>query len=110
MNSTLNVIDGVFGAAETISEIDYVSVGRKVINGVVIVTAVIVALCTYAWTALQLFWDCHGEKIKMAATRFAFNTVDFAGNCMLAGREFRGFVNVTVAQITDRAFYLAACC
>ena len=77
MNYTLSAIDVIFGATESISEIDYVSAGRKVINAVVTLAAIIVAVSTYAWTALLLFWDEHGENIKGGAIRVFSLTVDF---------------------------------
>jgi hypothetical protein len=108
MNFTLNALDSIFFGLEKLTEFDYVNAGRKVINGVVTVAAVIVALCTYMWTALQLFWDEHGEGITVGVTRAVFNVMDFGGNCLLAGREMRFLADKVVAQAIDRAYYSVA--
>ena len=108
MNATLNAFDFAFGTLEKVSEIDYVKLGDDVIKRAVAFAAVTVAVVTYVVTALQLFWLQNGEVISKRAVQFVFLTVDFAGEMLIAGRDFRKFVNFVTAQVADRAFY-AAC-
>ena len=82
--------------------------GDKVINFIVGVAAITVAIVSYLWVAMRLFWLENGERITVGATRFVFLTIDFAGEMLIAGREFRRFANNVTAQVADRAFY-AAC-
>jgi len=108
MNATLNAFDFVFGAFEKVSEIDYVKLGDDVIKRAAAFAAVVVGVVTYVVTALQLFWLEHGEIILKRAVQTVFITVDFAGELLIAGRDFRRFANRVTAQVADRAFY-AAC-
>lgn len=105
MNATLNVFDSVFLGIEKLSEFDYVRFGETAIKRVAAFAAVIVGIASYVWTALQLFWLQNGEVISKRAVQFVFLTVDFAGEMLIAGRDFRKFVNFVTAQVTDRAFY-----
>lgn len=108
MNATLNAFDFAFGTLEKVSEIDYVKAGDKVINFIVGVAAITVAIVSYLWVAVRLFWLENGETILKRAVQTVFLTVDFAGEMLIAGRDFRKFVNFVTAQVADRAFY-AAC-
>lgn len=108
MNATLNVFDFGFGLLEGLSEFDYVKFGETAIKRAAAFAAIIVGVVTYVITALQLFWLEYGEVISKRAVQTVFITVDFAGELLIAGRDFRRFVNSVTAQVADRAFY-AAC-
>lgn len=108
MNATLNVFDFGFGALEKMSEVDYVKLGENVIENVATVAAIVVGVATYVWTALMLFWLENGGTITKRAVQFVFLTVDFAGELLMAGREFRRFVNRLTAQVSDGVFYTLA--
>ena len=104
-NRTLNALDVAFSALEQIADFDYVAVGEKALNFIITVTAVIVALTAYVSTALQLFWLENGETILTNAVRIVINTVDFAGACYYAGRNFRPVANRLTAQLADVIYY-----
>lgn len=110
MNATLNVFDFGFGVLEKVSEFDYVQFGDTAIKRVAAIAAVVVGVFTYVVTALQLFWMDNGEVISKRAVQFVFLTVDFAGEMLMAGREFRCFVNRLTAQVSDGVFYALAAC
>lgn len=107
-NTALNTLDFSFATAERISEFDYVAFGQTVINVTATTTAIVTGFVSYVWLALQLFWEDHGETITVGATKSIILTVDFAGNCLIAGRKFRVLVNQVLSTSADRAFYLAA--
>ena len=106
-NTALNTLDFGFTALEKISEFDYVAFGSQVVETTATVTAVVVGFASYLWLALQLFWEDHGETITVGATKSVILTVDFAGNCLIAGRKFRLFANRMTATLADRAYYAA---
>lgn len=110
MNATLNVFDFGFGALEKVSEVDYVKLGENVIESVATVAAIVVGVATYVWTALMLFWLENGETIIKRAVQFVFLIVDFAGELLMAGREFRAFANKATARISDGVFYALTAC
>lgn len=110
MNATLNVFDFGFGALEKVSEFDYVQFGETAIKRAAAIAAVVVGVVTYVFTALQLFWLQNGEVISKRAVQFVFLIVDFAGEMLMAGREFRRFVNRLTAQVSDGVFYALAAC
>ncbi len=110
MNATLNAFDFAFGTLEKVSEVDYVKLGDDVIKRAVAFAAVTVAVVTYVVTALQLFWLQNGETITKRAVQFVFLTVDFAGEMLIAGREFRRFANMLTMRISDGVFYTLAAC
>lgn len=107
-NTTLNVLDFGFATIERISEFDYVALGQNTIKVTATVAAIVTGFCSYVWLALQLFWEDHGETVTVGATKSVILAVDFAGNCLIAGRKFRALVNQVLATSADRAFYLAA--
>ncbi len=107
MNATLNAFDFAFGAFEKVSEFDVVQFGETAIKRVATLAAIVVGVATYVWTALMLFWLANGDVILKRAVQFVFLTVDFAGELLMAGREFRRFVNRLTAQISDGVFYFA---
>ena len=107
-NRTLTTLDVMFAAAEQIADFDYVAMGEKSLNVIATVAAFIVAVTTYVSTALQLFWLEHGESIVTNAIRIVINTVDFAGACYYAGRNFRPVANRVTARVADGIFYAFA--
>lgn len=110
MNATLNVFDFGFGVLEKVSEFDVVEFGENVIENVATVAAIVVGVATYVWTALMLFWLENGETITKRAVQFVFLTVDFAGELLMAGRDFRAFINKATARFSDGVFYTLAAC
>lgn len=110
MNATLNVFDFGFGVLEKVSEFDVVKFGENVIENVATVAAIVVGVATYVWTALMLFWLENGGTITKRAVQFVFLIVDFAGELLMAGREFRRFANMLTMRISDGVFYTLAAC
>lgn len=107
-NTALNTLDVNFTILEKVSEFDYVAFGQSTIKVTATVTAIVIGFCSYVWLALQLFWEDHGETITVGSVKFTFSVVDFAGECLLAGRNFRRFTNFLTFNLTDRVYYLAA--
>ena len=95
---------------KTIQHFNYVKLGEQIITGFVIAAAIIVGVCTYAFTAAQLFWLDHGEAITERAKSALDVTHRFALNCYQAGRDLRPIVNHYSARLTDSAFYAIAGC
>ena len=104
-NTTLNIIDSAFSVIEVIADYDYVKSGERIIALIATAAAIIIGVATYCTTALQLFWEEHGESIMTNALRAIIIAADFAGNCYYAGRDFRRFMNTESARIMDRAYY-----
>jgi hypothetical protein len=107
-NRTLTALDVMFAAAENVSRYDAVAVGEKALTIIATVAAFIVAVTSYVYTALLLWWEDNGENTLIAATRFIFTVVDFAGACYYAGRNFRPVANRVTARVADGIFYALA--
>ena len=104
-NTTLNVIDSAFSVIEVIAEHDYKKSAERIIALIATAAAIIVGVITYCTTALQLFWEEHGERIITRAFQTAIIAADFAGNCYYVGRKLRVTANTASARIMDRAYY-----
>lgn len=80
-----------------IKHFDHVKLGEQVITLVITLTAVIVGITTYAYTAFQLYWLDNGEVIteraKSAVEVIKLTATEF----YLAGRDLRlSVANYTV--------------
>jgi len=104
-NRILNIFDFAFGVIETATEFDYVQARDRAIRAVAMAAAIIIGTATYVSTAAQLFWEEHGESIKVFCVRAVILTADFAGDCYFAGRDFRRFASTESERILDRAYY-----
>jgi hypothetical protein len=109
-NTALNALDLAFSLAEQVSEFDYVAFGARCVEVAATVAAVTVAVCTYLYLTLRLWWCEHGEAVTVGAFRLAVDAVDVAREVLALGREARLGVNRLLAVGADRAFYLAAGC
>jgi hypothetical protein len=107
-NRTLTALDIIFASVEQIADFDYVALGEKTLNVILTLTAIIVGVATYVSTAVLLWWEDNGESTLIAATRFIFTVVDFAGACYYAGRNIRPVANRLTAQLADGLFYALA--
>jgi hypothetical protein len=107
-NRTLSVIDAAFNVIEQIERIDYIALGRTVIDKAVITAAVIVAVATYVITACQLFWLDHGDRIIINSVRLVINTIDFAHEVYVIGQQSRRFITKTLNLAADSAFFTIA--
>jgi hypothetical protein len=107
-NTALNTLDLAFASAERVSEFDYVALGAWLVRATATVAAFVVAVVTYLYLALRLWWCEHGEAVTVGAFRFAVATVDVAGEVLALGREVRLGVNRLATVGADRAFYALA--
>jgi hypothetical protein len=108
INRTLNAVNVAFTAAEVIASYDYVTAGKKVINASATVTAIVIGVCSYVWTALLLFWESNGDQILTAIVRFTVTFMDACGSVYYAGRNFRPVASHYCAQLADSTFYMLA--
>ena len=107
-NAGLNALDALFIIVDRIERIDYIKLGRTVIDKAVIAAAVIVAVITYVITACQLFWLEHGDTIIINSVRLVVNTIDFAHEVFVIGQDLRRFVAKTLSHAADSAFFTIA--
>jgi hypothetical protein len=107
-NRTLTALDIIFASVEQIADFDYVALGESTLNVIATLTAIIIGVTTYVSTAVLLWWEDNGESTLIAATRFIFTMVDFAGACYYAGRNIRPVANHLTAQLADGLFYAFA--
>lgn len=104
-NTQLSIIDSAFGVIESVSEFDFIRFGEKIIDVSLVITATTHAVISYVITAIMLWWLENGPAIMANTVRVVIIAADFAGNCYLAGRDFRRFTNHWVAQLTDQVYY-----
>jgi uncharacterized protein YaeQ len=101
---TINFADD----ALTVIDFDFVSAGAKVIDTAIVIAATVAAVCTYAYTALQLWWEENGEITTVRIREVAVATGKFAKVCYDAGCSMRPVVNYWSARIADGTFYAFA--
>jgi hypothetical protein len=104
-NTSLNIIDSAFSVIEVIAEHDYKKSAERIIAIIATAAAIIIGTATYISTAVQLFWEEHGQSIMTRAFQTAIIAADFAGNCYYAGRKLRVIANTASDRIMDRAYY-----
>lgn len=107
-NRTLTIIDFAFNVIEQIERIDYIKLGRNVIDKAIVTAAVIVAVATYVITACQLFWLDHGDRIIISITRTVVNTINFAHEVFVIGQDLRKSITKTLNRAADNAFFAIA--
>ncbi len=107
-NTALNTLDLAFASAERVSEFDYVALGAWLVRATATVAAFVVAVVTYLYLTLRLWWVDNGEAVTVGAFRFAVGTLDVAGEVLALGREVRVGADRLVARGADRAFYALA--
>ena len=100
-----NSFPPVDDAIAKLKEIDYVKLGHNTINVVITVYAVVYAVLTYVWTALQLWWDDNGEDVKVNAVKLTFNTIDFVADVIFALRDLFRWVKVMSNRLPDSAYF-----
>ncbi len=104
-NRHLGIIDQVFATLDTIERFDAVALGEKVINFSATIAAVIIGVCSYVITALQLWWEDNGEVTVTRLIRFTFWIIDAVGATYYAGVTCRPIINYWVARIADTVLY-----
>jgi hypothetical protein len=107
-NRTLTALDIIFASVEQIAEFDYVDLGEKALNVIATLTAIIVAVATYVYTALLLWWEDNGEVTITRVVQFTFWFIDAVGATYHAGVNSRPVVNRLTARVADGIFYAFA--
>ena len=107
-NRTLSIIDTAFTIIDRIERVDYVALGETVINIIATTAAIIVGVASYIITALQLFWEDHGQSIIINTVRFIINFADYCHELYQLGAETKRFITKSTNFLADRAFYTIA--
>ena len=102
---TLNVADGAFGLMEQLAEFDYRSAAQRIAMRTVEIAAVVVAISTYTWLALCLFWEEHGDVIQEKFATFVTATETAIRVTYRAGIAFRPVANRVIALGVDKLYY-----
>jgi hypothetical protein len=107
-NTALNALGLVFTVTERVHDFDYVALGAWLVRATATVAAFVVAVVTYLYLTLRLWWCEHGEAVTVGVFRFAVGALEAAGGALALGRATRLGVNRLLAVGTDRAFYALA--
>ena len=88
-----------------LKEFDYVKFGDNVIQFSATAYAVVVGVFSYAWTALQLWWDDNGETVQVNTIRIVVNLIDFIAAIVIATPKVYRWVKLNSNRLVDSLFF-----
>ena len=91
-----------------LKEFDYVQFGENVIKFSATVSAIVVGIVSYVWTALQLWWDDNGEATQVNLIRFVVNVIDFIGVVVYETPKVYRWVQLNTNRLVDSLFFQVA--
>ena len=93
---------------KTLKEFDYVKFGSDAIRFTATVSAIVVGVVSYVWTALQLWWDDNGESVKVNTFRFVVNLIDAIAAVVIATPKVYRSTVFNFNRLVDSLFYQVA--
>ena len=103
-----NSFPPVDAAIVKLKEFDYVQLGEDVIKYTATVSAVVVGIVSYVWTALQLWWEDNGEATQVNLIRFVVNVIDFIGEFVIATPKVYRWAQLNTNRVVDSLFFQVA--
>lgn len=91
-----------------LKEFDYVQFGTDVIKFAATVSAIVVAVVSYSWTAFQLWWDDNGEATQVNFIRFFVNVIDFVAAIVIATPKVYRWMKLNTNRLVDSLFFQVA--
>ena len=91
-----------------LKEFDYIQFGEDVIKFAATVSAIVVAVVSYVWTAFQLWWIDNGETVKVNTFRFVVNLIDAIAAFVIAIPKVYRSVTLNLNRLVDYVFYQVA--
>ena len=91
-----------------LKEFDYIQFGDDVIKFAATVSAIVVAVVSYVWTAFQLWWLDNGETVKVNTFRFVVNLIDVIAAFVIAIPKVYRSVTLNLNRLVDYVFYQVA--
>jgi hypothetical protein len=91
-----------------LKEFDYIQFGENVIQFTATLSAIVVGIASYVWTALQLWWEDNGEATQVNFIRFVVNVIDFIGAVAYATPKVYRWMQLNSNRVVDGIFYRVA--
>ena len=91
-----------------LKEFDYIQFGEDVIKFAATVSAIVVAVVSYVWTAFQLWWLDNGETVKVNTFRFVVNLIDAIAAFVIAIPKVYRSLTLNLNRLVDYVFYQVA--
>ena len=88
-----------------LKQIDYIQFGADAVKFAATVSAIVVAVVSYAWTALQLWWIDNGEALQVNTIRFVVNLIDFIAAIVIAIPKIYRWVKLNSNRLVDSLFF-----
>ena len=101
----VNSFPPVDALMKQLKEFDYVKFGDNVIQVTATAYAVVVGVFSYAWTALQLWWDDNGETVQVNTIRIAVNLIDFIAAIVIATPKVYRWVQLNSNRLVDSLYF-----
>jgi hypothetical protein len=104
----VNSFPPVDAAVNKLKEFDYVQFGEDLIQFTATVSAVVIGIASYVWTAFQLWWDDNGETVQVNFIRFVVNVIDFIGAVAYATPKVYRWMQLNTNRLIDSLFFQVA--
>ena len=101
----VNSFPPVDALMKQLKEFDYVKFGDNVIQVTATAYAVVVGVFSYAWTALQLWWDDNGETVQVNTIRIAVNLIDFIAAIVIGTPKVYRWVQLNSNRLVDSLYF-----
>jgi hypothetical protein len=88
-----------------LKQFDYVEFGAKAIQFAATVSAIVVGVVSYVWTAFQLWWEDNGEAVQVNSIRFAINVVNFVSAIVITISKIYRWVKLNSNRLIDSLFF-----
>jgi hypothetical protein len=88
-----------------LKQFDYIEFGSKAIQFAATVSAIVVGVVSYVWTAFQLWWEDNGEAVQVNSIRFAINVVNFVSAIVITIPKIYRWVKLNSNRLIDSLFF-----
>jgi hypothetical protein len=100
-----NSFPPVDAAINKLKNFDYVQFGENVIQFTATLSAIIVGIASYVWTAFQLWWNDNGEATQVNFIRFVVNVIDFIAAAVIAIPKVYRWMKLNGNRLIDSLFF-----
>jgi hypothetical protein len=100
-----NSFPPVDAMVKKLQEFDYAKFGDNVVKYSITAYAIAVAVSSYLWTALQLWWDDNGEATQVNLIRLVVNVIDFIAAIVIATPKVYRWVKLNSNRLVDSLFF-----
>lgn len=88
-----------------LKQFDYVKFGADAIQFAATISAIVIGVSSYIWTAFQLWWEDNKESVQVNLIRFAVNVVNFVAAIVITTPKVYRWVKLNTSRLIDSLFF-----